>query len=109
MPTRRHPLKKLRTKAFIRQAGLCIYCGCKMWNSSPDELEGLTPRQATRRQCTGEHLVAHQDGGKATASNIAAACWACNQLRHSGKEALSPTEFEALVKARIAKGRRCEL
>ncbi|MDN4144926.1 HNH endonuclease [Pseudomonas tohonis] len=76
-----------------------------MWNLSPSELTGLSPRQVARRRCTGEHLVAHQDGGMATEANIAAACWACNQRRHRRKEAVSSSEFQVLVQMRVAEGR----
>ena len=59
-------LQQLRTRVFHAQHGRCHYCGISMWLDSPDELP--PPRKSVRaRQCTAEHLVARQDGGRATA------------------------------------------
>ncbi|MEB1547610.1 HNH endonuclease signature motif containing protein [Xanthomonas campestris pv. campestris] len=75
-----------------------------MWLACPTELE-LPARFARRYQCTAEHLMAQQDGGKDTRGNIAAACWTCNQRRHRRKKLLTPEAFRALVRRRVAAGK----
>ncbi|MEA9709297.1 HNH endonuclease [Xanthomonas campestris] len=76
-----------------------------MWLSSPDEL-GLRPRSARPYQCTAEHLLAQQDGGKDVADNIVAACCLCNLRRHKRQgPAPSPNVFKKLVRKRLAMGR----
>ncbi|WP_345778729.1 HNH endonuclease signature motif containing protein [Xanthomonas nasturtii] len=97
-------LQFLRTLAFHAQQGRCCYCEQPMWLACPTELE-LPPRSARRRQCTAEHLVAQQDGGKDTRENIAAACWTCNQRRHRRKKLITPEAFRALVRRRVAAGK----
>jgi hypothetical protein len=54
-------------------------------------------------QVTAEHLLARQDGGTNTKSNIVAAHTFCNQHRHRSKLPKSPTEFATHVKSRLAK------
>lgn len=78
-----------------------------MWNGSPDELKalGLRPRTAAPLRCTAEHLVAQQDGGRDTASNIAAACWLCNTRRHKRKTPPCPEVYRAFVQKRLARGK----
>ncbi|MEB1902848.1 HNH endonuclease signature motif containing protein [Xanthomonas campestris pv. campestris] len=97
-------LQFLRALAFHAQQGRCCYCEHDMWLSSPAELE-LAARFARRYQCTAEHLMAQQDGGKDTRGNIAAACWTCNQRRHRRKKLLTPEAFKALVRRRVAAGK----
>lgn len=56
-----------------------------MWESDPESFarhHGISSATAKRFQCTAEHLVARQDGGKDTAANIVAACAYCNHGRH---------------------------
>jgi len=79
-----------------------------MWISNPLEFatkHNITPAQAKRLQCTGEHLEARQDGGADTHSNIVAACLHCNQSRHRRKRAPSPDIYKKLVRGRMAQGR----
>lgn len=98
-------LKTLRVHAFHAQAGRCFYCGLPMWLSSPDEL-GLKPRKARSFQCSAEHLVAQQDGGKDIPGNVVAAHIRCNQGRHKRPTpAPSPEAFRTLVQKRLAMGR----
>ncbi|WP_228323392.1 HNH endonuclease [Xanthomonas dyei] len=97
-------LQFLRTVAFHAQQGRCCYCEQPMWLTSPTELE-LSPRCSRYSQCTAEHLLAQQEGGKDTRENIAAACWTCNQRRHRRKKLLTPEAFKALVRRRLAAGK----
>lgn len=95
---------KLRKLAFHRQQGCCYYCGMPMWLISPDEITSncsFTAGQANVLQCTAEHLLARCDGGRNTATNIAAACRYCNHGRHARKRALAPADYGNLVRARI--------
>lgn len=78
-----------------------------MWRGALEPFahhHGITPGQARQLQCTAEHLVARQDGGKDGVSNIVAACWACNQRRHKRKCAPEPTAYRVLVQDRISRG-----
>lgn len=98
---------KRRFAAFDRQGGRCYYCGFQMWRDTPEAFarrHGLSLRQARYFQCTAEHLVARQDGGRDTPSNIAAACQRCNQRRHKRKDVPEPQEYKALVEKRLSKG-----
>ncbi|MCC8470482.1 HNH endonuclease signature motif containing protein [Xanthomonas phaseoli] len=63
------------------------------------------PPTARYSQCTAEHLLAQQEGGKDTRGNIAAACWTCNQRRHRRKKLLTPEAFKALVRRKVAAGK----
>ncbi|MGB5079626.1 MAG: HNH endonuclease [Burkholderiales bacterium] len=79
-----------------------------MWSDNPLEFaskHGITLGQARRFQCTGEHLVARQNGGSASLSNIVAACRFCNQCRHRRKRPLSSTVYKQLVQERMSQGR----
>ena len=76
---------KSRLNAFNRQHGRCYYCDLPMWLHHPDEVAsklGVRPQTVSGLQCTAEHLVARQEGGKDTKDNIAAACRTCNGRRH---------------------------
>lgn len=98
-------LKSIRTAAFHAQAGRCYYCGLPMWLASPSE-PGPEASKAYSAQCTAEHLVARQDGGKDLASNIVAACCLCNQRRHQRSAgALAPDSYRAWVQRQVAKGK----
>jgi hypothetical protein len=98
-------LKSFRTSAFLAQSGRCYYCGLPMWLADPSEL-GLKSRKAQAFQCTAEHLVAQQDGGRHVAGNVVAAHSRCNQCRHKRTgPAPSPEAFRALVQKRLAMGR----
>jgi len=96
-------IARLRLDAFKAQQGRCFYCTSRMWVKSPSELEsGAINRPARLLQCTAEHLVARQWGGKEDVSNIVAACWRCNQTRHRRKKELSAAEFKLLVQKHLA-------
>lgn len=101
-------LSKLRLSAFRRQNGLCFYCHLPMWTADPLAFAaqyGLSAAQARWFQCTAEHLIARQDGGKDQEGNIAAACLFCNQTRHKRKNPPDPDRYCALVAKRITAGR----
>lgn len=96
-----------RNKAYVRQSGRCFYCGCHMWlgdHSTFTKIHSITSRQAKSFQCTAEHLIAKQDGGRNIKSNIVAACLKCNLHRHKAKNPMAPTEFKLHVTKLIEKG-----
>lgn len=100
-------LKKLRQVAYYRQNGQCFYCQRPMWLSDMEtyaSLYRITKKQAFFFQCTGEHLVAHSEGGKASQENIVAACKFCNVKRHDRKRAPSPDDYAQYVQRRLEKG-----
>jgi hypothetical protein len=96
-------IQRLRRQAFQRQGRRCYYCEVAMWLHTLEELPGKPPSlaAASRIRCTAEHLVPQSDGGRAVASNIAAACLQCNWTRHRRKAPPSPDAFRLLVGARI--------
>lgn len=101
------PVRKFRARAFFSQRERCCYCGCQMWLD--DNLQfrlrfNLTPGQSKDFRCTAEHVVARRDGGKTSATNIAAACYRCNHGRHARKKSLSVSGYSELVAKRIRKG-----
>lgn len=101
-------IKSLRSKAYSHQGGRCHYCGFLMWLSGPAEFarsHSLTLPQARRFQCTGEHVVARQDGGGNVASNIVAACLFCNHTRHARKKPIPASTYKALVTSRLQKSK----
>lgn len=95
-----------RRLAFDRQGGRCFYCGVRMWQSLPDELNAkrLSPSALAKLRCTAEHLVARCDGGMDAASNIVAACAHCNHTRHKRKVAPEPSTYRVQVQGRMACG-----
>lgn len=97
-------LKSCRSIAFLNQKGCCYYCSRRMWFSSPSEL-GLSLKSGRPYQCTAEHLIARQDGGRDVKENIVAACWFCNTRRHRRKSPPSPDGYRARVQKRVAKGK----
>jgi hypothetical protein len=105
MPT---TLIKSRQKAYQSQSGCCIYCFKPMWI---EESEGfankfkLTKRQVRFYQCTAEHLLLRQNGGKNGLNNIAAACKYCNQQRHKSKTPLPPIKYQQYVQRKVAQNR----
>ncbi|WP_083921460.1 HNH endonuclease [Dasania marina] len=104
----RKSLKKPRHFAFSKQKGLCYYCAQPMWDGCPKSFSvryGLSVRQARRFQCTGEHLMAHKDGGSSGRENIVAACLFCNVGRHRRGRDLDPHCFRGLVQRRMNAGR----
>ena len=105
MPT---TLTKSRFKAYIQQAGQCIYCELPMWLVNADifaKTYQITVKQAKTFQCTAEHLIARQNGGNDGENNIAAACNYCNQKRHKRKKPLNSIAFKQHVMKRQAPGR----
>jgi hypothetical protein len=108
MAINRNSLKKPRSHAFSSQRGRCYYCRQPMWQKQPEELTSkfpLTYGQAKMLRCTGEHLVAHGEGGSCKRKNIVAACHYCNQHRHRRKAPLSPEQFGNHVRLRLKCGR----
>lgn len=97
-------LVSLRKSAFHAQAGRCYYCERAMWLSSPSEI-GLRLRTARPFQCTAEHLIACQDGGRTVARNVVAACCLCNARRHKRKKPPTPEAYKALVRRQVGKGK----
>lgn len=100
-------LPKLRKSAFTQQNGKCFYCGFHMWLDSAEsfaKLHGITVKQARHFQCTAEHLLARQDGGRDVGENIAAACIRCNKLRHKRKYLMAPEQYQQHVISRVQKG-----
>lgn len=98
-------IQSLRQRAFFRQAGLCCYCGVRMWLNSPAEVT-VTKRAkaATKLRCTAEHLQPRSEGGRDTPSNIAAACAHCNQARHKRKKPPQPAAYRQEVRRRVEHG-----
>lgn len=98
-------LRSLRAQAFQVQHGRCYYCSQPMWQRSPTEVS-LPAKLGRWYQCTAEHLLARQDGGRDTSDNVVAACLLCNLRRHKrAAPAPSPEAYRALVQRRIAAGR----
>ncbi|MBY6073418.1 HNH endonuclease [Marinobacter salsuginis] len=78
-----------------------------MWNSDLQAFaiqHSLSLKKARNFQCTGEHLLAHSEGGSASSMNIVAACKFCNSKRHARKTAPEPRAFADLVQKRLEKG-----
>lgn len=90
-------VQKSRRSAFVRQGGMCHYCGCPMWLDGPPGPSFLC--------CTAEHLRARCDGGGNGASNIVAACWFCNRTRHRCKQPLDPEAYQARARRQMEKGK----
>lgn len=100
--------QKNRASAFINQGGRCIYCRRPMWQTHLREFaaaNGLSKRQAKKRRCTAEHLLARADGGSNRGTNIAAACLFCNSRRHQLKHVLEPKAYEHFVQGELRAGR----
>jgi len=103
-----HTLVRHRHSAYLAQQGRCCYCDLPMWEGDLESFcraHDIKPSQARSLQCTAEHLLARQDGGRDTADNIAAACRWCNQGRHRRKRAPEPPVYRHLVNKRLRAGR----
>ena len=101
-------ISKQRLAAFKKQSSKCYYCGCMMWlkNRKHFALEhGISELEASRFQCTGEHLLAKCDGGKNSYKNIVAACIFCNKTRHKMKKPPVPTRYKSHIQTRLGKGK----
>ena len=104
----KYTLIRSRKAAFLSQSGRCFYCKKPMWQSDPEEFSrahGMSLRIAKQYQCTAEHLVARQDGGRDARENIVAACVFCNRGRHRMTLAPPPEQFQKIVIKRISQGR----
>lgn len=98
-------LKSLRANAFQSQSGRCYYCGLPMWLTSPAEL-GFQRNCGKPYQCSAEHLIARQDGGRDALGNIVAAHTTCNRRRHQRPgPSMSPQAFRSLVRGRLDRGK----
>ncbi|MCL7943442.1 HNH endonuclease [Marinobacter sp. ATCH36] len=78
-----------------------------MWQNNIGQYarkHGISLARARFFQCTGEHLVAHSEGGSASDKNIVAACLFCNQGRHKRKNPPGPSEYVNLVQKRLERG-----
>ena len=107
MASKRKCLKPYAVKAFKEQSGCCIYCDKPMWLHDPEQFSQqyrLAPEHLDRYQCTGEHLVPHSIGGKASRRNIVAAHRYCNQMRHAGGRNPGPLEYRETVQQRVKSG-----
>ena len=96
-----------RAQGYVAQRALCYYCRCKMCISDPAKFarsHGISVRQVRQVQCTAEHLTSRRDGGTDTRSNIAAACWHCNKLRHARKTPLAADRYRDYVLRRVSRG-----
>lgn len=101
-------LVRYRNLAYVRQGGCCHYCRLPMWLNDRVEFAStfqLTLRQIKSLQCTGEHLIARQNGGDESEVNIVAACLRCNQLRHRRKNPPSAEAYKLLVRKKMDQGR----
>lgn len=105
----RKSLKVPRTLSFAAQNGHCYYCHQPMWESGLHTFitkYSISTPQANLLRCTGEHLLAHKDGGTSKSDNIVAACHYCNYRRHwHRKKEILPAQYRALVLKRLAVGR----
>lgn len=101
-------ISKQRLAAFKKQSGKCYYCGSMMWLKDRKQFafaNGITESEASRFQCTGEHLLAKCDGGKDSYKNIVAACLFCNNARHKRKKPPVPGKYKSLIQSRLKKGK----
>lgn len=101
-------LIKSRQVAFLTQGGRCFYCDHPMWDSEPENFSqrfAVGVAQLWRFQCTAEHLVPRELGGRDTRDNIVAACAYCNRQRHRPKRVRDPIEHRAHVQRRLGRGR----
>lgn len=99
-----------RNLSFQSQNGRCYYCASPMWLADPESFANryrLTLRQAWQFRCTGEHLVAQQDGGGHGRGNVVAACYFCNHARHAHRPKGAPTadSYRARVRQRVSVGK----
>lgn len=101
-------ISKQRLSAFKKQSGKCYYCGSMMWLKKRKKFSiehGITDSEASRFQCTGEHLLAKCDGGKDSYKNIVAACLFCNNVRHKRKKPPKPAKYKSIIQGRLSKGK----
>ncbi|CAN7613942.1 HNH endonuclease [Massilia sp. LjRoot122] len=98
-------LVHLRQQACKRQRGRCYYCELPLHSGNAASSRELALCRLL--QCTAEHLLPRQDGGRDTAENIVAACLYCNRRRHNRPvdRVLPPAEFQSYVAKRMARGK----
>lgn len=97
-----------RHSSFIAQSATCYYCEFPLWEGDLDSFARARKIPASKLvllQCTAEHLLARQDGGKNSKENIVAACLRCNQTRHKLRPAPSPDSYRTLVQKLVRKER----
>ena len=101
-------LIKSRQAAFLAQGGRCFYCDHPMWVSEPENFShrfAIRHAHLWRFQCTAEHLVPREIGGRDTRENIVSACAYCNRQRHRPKRVRDPVQHRAHVLRQLAQGR----
>lgn len=79
-----------------------------MWNKEPSEVlkkYNVSIKNLVHFKCTGEHLIAHSEGGSAKQSNIVAACLFCNFKRHQRKKRPNDIQFQNYVMYRVKSGK----
>ena len=107
METALRSILKLRTRAAHCQNLRCWYCGFPIWTADSAAFASqfaISARQAMHFQCTAEHLVARQDGGRDEPGNVVAACIHCNRTRHRKKQPPNAGAYRIEVEARVRKG-----
>jgi hypothetical protein len=100
--------KHSRNCACINQSSICYYCEVVMAVSGGPQFArryGLSLCQAKRHRPTAEHLQARCEGGSNAATNIVAACWHCNSLRHRCRQPMDPASYKRHVQRRMSKGK----
>jgi len=108
MTKSRKSLRVPRTLSFVAQKGHCYYCRQPMWENDPSVFiakHRISTRQAKLLRCTGEHLLAHKDGGTSEKNNIVAACYFCNTRRHMRRKDILPDQYLKLARSRLGSGR----
>lgn len=101
-------LKHKRNAACNHQSNCCCYCRVIMAVGGLQQYAtkyGLSLGQAKRLQPTAEHLQARCENGSNARSNIAAACWHCNSLRHKRFKPMDAVSYRRYVQKRMAKRR----
>jgi 5-methylcytosine-specific restriction endonuclease McrA len=100
-------LKKIVSKRFVDQSGLCFYCTQPMWiedGAGFARQHGISQKRARALQATAEHLVARSDGGNDSYDNVVAACRFCNEHRHRPRQPLPPERHLPKVRKRLKAG-----
>jgi hypothetical protein len=87
------PRKKfaLRARLFHREGGRCHWCRRPVRLNWPGRENGVQPPD---NGVTIDHIVPFSEGGTYSDNNTVCSCYLCNNARL----ALSPSEFESLLK-----------
>lgn len=72
--------ERMRVRLFIRQFGLCYWCG------SPMSLQRKHAKGNASIYCTFEHLIPRRDGGRWRMDNLVGAHGKCNSGREANPE-----------------------